>query len=922
MIQTNYNERSWAIDLISKINAYCSIHPRTINRAGGERTLNITNNRLFPDVLLFGDETAGIILQGWELKFPDTPITDSELLRNAEEKARNLGTNSFIVWNVNTAILYILDQENNIFIASHSWTNLSDLLTRNDVERNTTRWVNQLHIILSDLNDLFETGNLITSNFKISLDNEKLLGTLFSNQPIVSANIRNSIRRNRRLREQINIWWEENKDDFYPENDCYLVLGKIVLLGWINKIFFAHYLKRYYRYASNIDAISINTDISEAKRILIEISNNCDFFNIFRETLADEYLGDFAWGLIKQLSLFFQELRLSEIEQTLLHTFLESNLLYSNRKFLGQFTTPISLANLMVRLGFDDIQESFFDPFCGTGTIARAAYNYKISHDIPRSLALSQVWASDKFDIPLQIATMSLSDPNTINDIQYLFKKDILNHNIGDPIIFIRPSDGTSHVVNFPTFPVIVSNFPFIRFETNSYANPRAEEINYFIEEKIGRDYVLNKRSDFYAYLPFYLWKFLDPEGRLIAIFSNSWLSTDWGDQFIKTLSMFYKINSITVSGNGRWFHNADVVTTIIDLTKRDEVLARTSIRESIKFCTLKRSVFELEDYRINDLVASYISQGIDNEAHVRIRELTQNQITSFSEKGLSYSAYFTDLEWFEHVRNQLISASTFFDINRGERRGWDKMFFPEANNSIEEEYLQPVLKSSREINSLVCSTDSLAFCCSKTIEELRALNHQGALDWINRFSYQVNEKGILLPEVLRRSNYHWYEMKTITMADMVISMNPDERLIVSRLNRRAFVNQRLIRFTLKEDYVNDIEILHALLNSILGIFYIEALGFGRGLGALDLSSSKLKKKLFILNPYNINERNAIEIVRLFNQFKERDTLSLLNEIDDVSRINFDLFVLESFGLHEYYTDIKSSLKELFTIRKSVNLRN
>ena len=72
-------------------------------------------------------------------------------------------------------------------------------------------------------------------------------------------------------------------------------------------------------------------------------------------------------------------------------------------------------------------------------------------------------------------------------------------------------------------------------------------------------------------------------------------------------------------------------------------------------------------------------------------------------------------------------------------------------------------------------------------------------------------------------------------MADFVTSVNPDKRIFISRLNEKSFVNQRLIRFTsLKFD--TDLELSHALLNSLMGIFFIEALGFGRGLGALDLS--------------------------------------------------------------------------------------
>ncbi|MDE7139544.1 MAG: hypothetical protein K2O09_02105, partial [Treponemataceae bacterium] len=63
------NERSWAIHLIQEISSYVKNTPNfKINLAGGETTVNTGNQRMFPDVLLFGDKSTSLILQGWELK--------------------------------------------------------------------------------------------------------------------------------------------------------------------------------------------------------------------------------------------------------------------------------------------------------------------------------------------------------------------------------------------------------------------------------------------------------------------------------------------------------------------------------------------------------------------------------------------------------------------------------------------------------------------------------------------------------------------------------------------------------------------------------------------------------------------------------------------------------------------------------------
>ena len=80
-MRTAYNERSWGIDLISEINHYASARDRKIKRAGGEITVSLGTERLFPDVLLYGEVTIASIILGWELKFPDTSITDRQRYR-------------------------------------------------------------------------------------------------------------------------------------------------------------------------------------------------------------------------------------------------------------------------------------------------------------------------------------------------------------------------------------------------------------------------------------------------------------------------------------------------------------------------------------------------------------------------------------------------------------------------------------------------------------------------------------------------------------------------------------------------------------------------------------------------------------------------------------------------------------------------
>ncbi len=80
-----FNERAWAIQVISEINRLVS--NKSVNycvkSAGGEfGAAQEGASTLFPDVLLFGNANERMIIQGWELKTPETDIADAGLLAN------------------------------------------------------------------------------------------------------------------------------------------------------------------------------------------------------------------------------------------------------------------------------------------------------------------------------------------------------------------------------------------------------------------------------------------------------------------------------------------------------------------------------------------------------------------------------------------------------------------------------------------------------------------------------------------------------------------------------------------------------------------------------------------------------------------------------------------------------------------------
>jgi len=923
LIMPTYNERSWQIDVISEINDLVSSIDKPIKRAGGENTLPTDENNLFPDVLLYGDKRGETFLQGWELKMPDTPITDKDFIENAEKKARNLGLDSFLLWNVKKAVLYTSDDELNAYCPEKTWSDCSHIKSRQDVKKNENDWIDFLEKILREVNELFEKGELNKRNFIKTFSENQIIDIILQNSSSVAEELEQEARINGSFDADLNVWWKSVKMEYPDEDRQYRPLAKNILTNWVNKLIFAHVLKTYYSGASNIETIDENTSPREALKILEEISDKCDFWPAFEPSLGESLVSGRAWNQIKQLNGILSEIRFEEIDQKFLGDLLNDVTNISKQKSSGQFVTPPQLADLLARLTMRDKTLSLYDPFCGTGTILRSAQKIKEEHGINTKDAIKKVWGSDKFSFPLQIAIIAMSDPKIMGELIHIFRKDIADVEKGMDVEFVDPNNGNKVTKNLPEFDYIASNLPFVQQEDFEDINPDVVKINDWISSRLAQKKELDGRSDLLAYLPFYLWDFVSPTGRVGLIVSNSWLGTKWGKTFRNLLRYFYQIENVVTSGSGRWFKETDVVTNIIVLKKRETVNPTIDDEEETVFSTLNQSLHESKYDEIRDLSALILSRN-DEETEVENQVYNQKEISFFEDLGLEWSSFFAELDWLLEIKDKLIAINEIFDIGRGKRRGWNDLFYPNENNEIEDQYLKPLIKSPTSIDDLITEPSRKAFCCSKSIDELKKLGHKGALNWIQKFKHATNNNGDPLPEVLEKSNRFWYEMKHSPIADFIVPINPDKRLFISKVEENPMVDQRLTYLKLNNselvtDSNLDNDICHALLNSILGLFYIEALGFGRGLGALDLNATKIRKNFHMLNPHKLTDSQKDTILQKFNNVLDRSVKTLPNELDSEDRQEFDKEVLQAYGIDSYHENIENALKRIYEIRKAVD---
>ena len=509
---------------------------------------------------------------------------------------------------------------------------------------------------------------------------------------------------------------------------------------------------------------------------------------------------------------------------------------------------------------------------------------------------------------------MAFSSSDVITESLHIFTHDAFALKIDEEIQFIDPSNGSLRKYKMPKFSSIISNFPFVQFEDIAQLNPEVKiKINDFYKnQNVPNHMQLDGKCDIYAYIPFLLFDLLKDDGYIGFIVSNSWISTKAGKTFRKLLLKFYTLEYVITSGNNRWFKNTKVVTNLVVCKKR----IQENNNETTSFVTTKIPLdfdTEIDNIATDIITANYQSPDII------INQYDKNTIFQMDELGLSYNYCFGHIYWLTENIKKFEKLNAYMHISRGERRGWDRLFFPSDNavETIEEEYLRPVLKTAKGKFEYFAEPDNYAFCCDASMDELIEKGHNGALNWIRNFEKGVNKKGKPLVEVLSRKDLYWYQMEDTALADFVLSINPDTKIFIQRFSKPSFTNQRLINISVRNDNI-DKELFHALLNSTIVVSQIEGLGFGRGETVLDLNPTNIKNGLYIPKIENINDSYQEKIKKYFIDIMKEPVMSIDEIIHSALRKDFDKLIFESLDINiKHVNYLYENLEILYNIRKS-----
>ena len=118
-----------------------------------------------------------------------------------------------------------------------------------------------------------------------------------------------------------------------------------------------------------------------------------------------------------------------------------------------------------------------------------------------------------------------------------------------------------------------------------------------------------------------------------------------------------------------------------------------------------------------------------------------------------------------------------------------------------------------------------------------------------------------------------------------------------------------------------DVEIITALLNSVVSLLIVELNGVSRNLGALDLNADFFKTKMKMFDPALPSDKQKTSILKKFKPLSKREIKNYDIEYQQEDRIKFDKEILKAYGFN---TDILPQLYELLTetIRNRVGMKN
>lgn len=327
-------------------------------------------------------------------------------------------------------------------------------------------------------------------------------------------------------------------------------------------------------------------------------------------------------------------------------------------------------------------------------------------------------------------------------------------------------------------FDIIIGNPPYVRQEeigpptvvdrptTREERKAYKEKLIRSVQAFLGKQLRIDKKSDLYVYFYYLGMSLLNDNGVFVFITSNSWLDVGYGTGLQEWLLHNMEVKDIYDNQAKRSFKSAEVNTVIVVFNKPEgDPFAHTA-----RFTAFKKPFEEV--LSSDTLLALEDAKGVVRMDGFRVYQATQQDLLEAgfekdkTQKDIGKAAPFAlkykgnkwggkylrapDIyfEILEKTGDKLVRLGDISEVRPGCYTGINDFFYVDHNvvseYKIEPQYLVPVIRTTREIKSIIILEKNLKysiFACKKSKNELKKIGHIGALSYIEWGERQVTRK-------------------------------------------------------------------------------------------------------------------------------------------------------------------------------------
>ena len=697
------------------------------------------------------------------------------------------------------------------------------------------------------------------------------------------------------------------------------------------------------------------------ERVTIKI----DYETVFIEELVDTipFISDEAVELWREMVEDVERYDFTRFGYEVIGRIFERLIAPDERHKLGQYFTPSQVVDLINAFCIRDPDATVLDPGCGAGTFLVRAYSRlkRLNPEKKHEELLEQLWGIDISRYPAHMSVINLAGRDLASSENYPkiihddFFKVLPKRSEYEFYRRSYQADGSSTEkvkAAVPLFDAVVGNPPYTRQEEMEDLFPGLKERAH---NAIFKDWKLDisKRSSIHALFFLHGAAFVKEGGYLGLLTHSSWVDVDYGKYLQEFFLKHFKIVAILEPQVEHWFPVVDVNTSITVLQRCGSKSKRT--KNVVKFVQMKAPLQEFlpkygsEEERLaafEKLVERVeATESLEEDDMWRIFTVKQSDLWK---EGLDEEGNFAGSKWGKYLR----APDVFFDIlkrGKGKFRRLDDIatvkraftsgandFFyviditddlpdselaqlalPPAKKKqlrlvesgdgdrylIEAEYLKPLVKSTRDIKSLIIDESITKFRVLTVSEEKRALSRKHVLKYIQagetRSFGEGPRAGIPAKKPTCTSRNPWYTLDTDNKGKFLWFMNITDTHAVPWNPSEFLADNRFYNINPKK--AAEEELVLGLLNSTFTFLCAEFWGrqfAGKGIDSIDIKVYEVAQLPF-LKPKAIRKEVASKIVNAIRQIAQRPILPVLEEVDQPDRKALDDAVLEAIGFKD-----------------------